>query len=148
MFAPKNIVVPTDFSEYSDKALQLALDMAKQYHSRIYLVHVIGLVIQCTVDYCLDPKTTDLVEKGSMASAKMMMEKQLNKFPDSKSVEIVAVIRQGAPFEEILRVQQEKKGDLVVIGSHGQTGLKRHLLGSVAEKVGRQSKCPVLLAKN
>lgn len=148
MFTPKIILVPTDFSEYSDKALQLALDMAKQYHSRIYLVHVVGLVIQCTVDYCLDPKTTDLVEKESLIAAKQMMEKQLGNFPDSKSVEIIADIRQGTPYEEILKDQQEKKADLIVIASHGQTGLKRHLLGSVAEKVGRQSKCPVLLVKN
>jgi len=80
MFAPKNILVPTDFSEYSDKALQLALDIAKQYHSRIYLLHVIGLVNQCSVEYCLDSKTIDLVEKESMAYARQMMGKQLGKF--------------------------------------------------------------------
>jgi universal stress protein A len=148
IFAPKNIMVPTDFSEYSDKALQLAIDIAKQYHSRIYLLHIIGLVILCTEEYCLDPKTSDLVEKGSMTAAKKMMEQQLNKFPDSKSVEIVADIRQGTPYEEIVTGQIEKKVDLIVIASHGQTGLKRYLLGSVAEKVARQSKCPVLLVKN
>ncbi len=147
MFAPKNILVPTDFSEYSDKALQMALDIAKQFHSRIHLLHVVGLINQCTVDYCLDPQTVELVEKESMANAKQMMGKQLGKFQESKSVEIVADIRQGTPYEEILRDQQEKKTDLIVIASHGQTGLKRHLLGSVAEKIGRQAKCPVLLIK-
>jgi universal stress protein A len=148
MFAPKTILIPTDFSKYSDQALQLALDIAKQYHSRVYLLHVIHLVIQCTEEYCLDPKTTGLLEKESMAAAKQMMEKQLNKFPDSKSVEVIADIRQGTPYEEILRDQKDKKVDLIVIASHGQTGFKRLFLGSVAERVGRESTCPVLLVKN
>ena len=148
MFTPKTILVPTDFSEYSDKALQLALDIAKEYHSRITLLHVIGLVIQCTEEYCLDPKTSGLLEKESMAAARQMMEKELNKFPESKSTEITADIRLGTPYEEILKVQQEKKADLIVIASHGQSGLKRYLLGSVAEKVGRQAACPVLLVQS
>jgi universal stress protein A len=148
MFAPKNILVPTDFSEYSDKALQQAMDIAKQYSSKIYLLHVVGLVIQCTMDYCLDPKTSTLVERETITAAKKMIQDQLGKFPDSKSVDIVADIRTGTPYEEILKAQQEKKADLIVIASHGQTGLMRHLIGSVAEKVMRQSKCPVLLVKN
>ncbi len=148
MFSPKQIIVPTDFSEYSDKALKQAIDIAKQYNSKIYLLHVVGSVIQCTIDYCLDPKTTNLIEKESIAAAKKMIQEQILKFPDSKALEIVADIRKGTPYEEILKAQQEQKGDLIIIASHGQTGLIRHLMGSVAEKVIRQSKCSVLLVKN
>jgi nucleotide-binding universal stress UspA family protein len=148
MFSPKQIMVPTDFSEYSDKALKQAVDIAKQYNSRIYLLHVVGSVIQCTIDYCLDPKTTNLVEKESIAAAKKMIQEQILKFPDSKGLEIIADIRKGTPYEEILKAQQEQKADLIVIASHGQTGLIRHLMGSVAEKIIRHSKCSVLLVKN
>jgi universal stress protein A len=148
MFAPKNIIVPTDFSEYSDKALQQAIDIAGQYHSRITLLHVIGIVIQCTIDYCFDPKTINSVEQESIAAAKKMFQIQLDKFPDSKPLDITADIRKGVPYEEILKVQQEKKGDLIVLASHGQTGLLRHLIGSVTEKVLRHSKCPVLLVRS
>lgn len=147
MFSPKQIVVPTDFSEYSDKALKQAIDIAKQYNSRIYLLHVVGSVIQCTIDYCLDPKTINTVEQESIAAAKKMIQEQILKFPDSKTLEIVADIRKGTPYEEILKAQQERKGDLIIIASHGKTGLIRHLMGSVAEKVIRQSKCSVLLVK-
>jgi universal stress protein A len=147
VFSPKYIIVPTDFSEYSDKALSQAIDIANQYHSRIYLLHVVGSVIQCTVDYGLDPKTINSVEKESIAAAKKMIQGQILKFPNAKSVEIIADIRKGTPYEEILKAQQEKKGDLIVIASHGQTGLIRYLMGSVAEKVLRQSKCSVLLVK-
>jgi universal stress protein A len=147
MFAPKTILVPTDFSKSADKALYAARDIARQYSSRIYLLHVIGLVIQCTMDYCLDPRTTTLVETEAIESAKKSIQTLLGKFPDSKSVDIVADIRKGTPYEEILKAQQEKKADLIVMASHGQSGILRHLVGSVAEKVIRQAKCPVLLLR-
>jgi nucleotide-binding universal stress UspA family protein len=148
MFAPKTLLVPTDFSDHAEKALQAAIDLARQYGSKILLLHVVGLVIQCTMEYCLDPQTSTLVEKEAIDSAKKMIQSLLGKFPDSKSVDIVADIRKGTPYEEILKVQQEKKADLIVMGSHGQSGLVRHLMGSVAEKVMRQAKCSVLLVKN
>jgi nucleotide-binding universal stress UspA family protein len=147
MFAPKNILVPTDFSEYSDKALQQAVDLAKQYQAKVYLIHVVGLVIQCTMEYCLDPKTSNLMEGEVVASAQKMIQDQLTKQTDSKAVEIIVEIRKGTPDEEILKAQEEHKADLIVIASHGQSGLMRHLMGSVAEKVMRYSKCPVLLVK-
>jgi nucleotide-binding universal stress UspA family protein len=147
MFSPKIILVPTDFSESAAKALYEALDIARQYSSRVYLLHVVGLVIQCTVDYCLPPTTATLVEMEALESAKKMIQSLLGKFPDSKSVDIVADIRKGTPYEEILKAQQERKADLIVMASHGQSGIARHLLGSVSEKVMRQAKCPVLLIR-
>ncbi len=147
MFAPKNILVPTDFSEYSDKALQEAIDIARQYKGKITLLHVIELVIHCTVDYCLDPQTITQVEMESITASKKMIQDQINKFPEAKAVEVITDIRKGAPYEEILKAQEEKKFDLIVIASHGQTGLMRFLVGSVAEKVLRHSKCPVLLVR-
>ncbi len=147
MFAPKNILVPTDFSEYSDKALQEAIDIARQYQAKVTLLHVIELVINCTVDYCLDPQTITQVEMESTAASKKMIQDQMNKFPEAKAVEVIADIRKGTPYEEILKAQEEIKCDLIVIASHGQTGLMRFLVGSVAEKVLRHSKGPVLLVR-
>lgn len=147
MFAPKNILVPTDFSEYSDKALQEAIDIARQYQAKVTLLHVIELVINCTVDYCLDPQTITQVEMESTAASKKMIQDQMNKFPEAKAVEVIPDIRKGTPYEEILKTQEEKKCDLIVIASHGQTGLMRFLVGSVAEKVLRHSKGPVLLVR-
>jgi nucleotide-binding universal stress UspA family protein len=147
MFSPKSILVPTDFSEFSDKALQQAIDIAKQFKSKIYLLHIVGIVIQCAVDYCLDVQTVNEVEQKSIDSAKKMAEEQMAKFPDSKSVDISVDIRRGTPYEEILKDQQEKKIDLIVIASHGKTGLRHYLIGSVAEKVVQVAKCPVLLVR-
>ncbi|MBI5603717.1 MAG: universal stress protein [Deltaproteobacteria bacterium] len=147
MFAPKNILVPTDFSEYSDKSLQEAMDIANQYHSKIHLLHVAEMVIHCTVDYCLDPQTVTQVENETIQASKKMMQDQVAKFQKSNAVEIITEIRKGTPYEEILKDQQEKNIDLIVIASHGQTGLMRYLVGSVAEKVLRHSKSPVLLVR-
>lgn len=147
MFSPKTILVPTDFSEYSDKALQEAIDIAQKFNAKIYLLHVIELVIHCTVDYCLDPQTITQVENESIQASKKMIQDQINKVGEAKIVQIIPDIRKGAPYEEILKAQEEKMIDLIVIASHGQTGVKRFLVGSVAEKVLRHSKGPVLLVK-
>ena len=144
MFSPKSILVPTDFSEYSDKALQNAIDIAKQFTGKIYLLHVVGTVIQYT---SLDPQMVKQLENEIVTAAQKMLTEQLAKFPDSKSIEIIADIRRGTPYEEILRDQKEKKIDLIVIASHGKTGLLSHLIGSVAEKVVRNAKCSVLLVR-
>jgi len=147
MFSPKTILVPTDFSEYSDKALQHALDIAKQNNAKIYLLHVVGIIQQCAVDYCLNYQDIEQLERKSVDSSKEMIQKQIGKFAEAKSVEIIPDIRKGTPYEEILKAQQEKKIDLIVIASHGNTGLLHHLMGSVAEKVTKSAKCPVLLVR-
>jgi universal stress protein A len=148
LFSPQRILVPTDFSEYSDKALQMAIDIAKQYRSRIYLLHVVGIAVQYMVDYSLDPQMVNLLENESILTAQKMLTEQLAKFPDSKSLEIITDIRKGTPYyEEILSDQQEKNIDLIIIASHGKTGILSHLIGSVAERVVRSANCPVLLVR-
>jgi nucleotide-binding universal stress UspA family protein len=147
MFSPQNILVPTDFSEYADRALQQSIDIAKQFNSKIHLLHVVSVVIECSVEYCLESKTLDLLENYTILAAKDMIQKQLDKFPESNSIEIIVNVRQGNIYEEILKAQQEKKADLTVIAPHGQTDLLGHLIGSVAERVIRHSNSNVLLIR-
>ena len=147
MFFPKSILVPTDFSEYSDQSLQIAIDIAKQFKSKIYFFHVVGIVSQYMPYYGFDPKMVSQLGDESLTAAKKMLTEQLTKFPDSKSVEVVTEVRIGAPYQEILRNQEEKKVDLIVIASQGRTGLLNHLIGSVAERVVRNANCQVLLVK-
>jgi len=147
MFEPKKILVPTDFSEFSDKALESAVDIAKKENATIELLHVISVIQTCSVDYCFDQQTLDMLEKNSINASMDQMKKEIDRVPGASSVQIETVIRKGTPYEEILNEQKEKKIDLIVIGSHGKTGLIHHLMGSVAERVMRGAKCPVLLAK-
>jgi universal stress protein A len=147
MFSPKKILVPTDFSDYSDKALQKAIDIAKQHNSTIYLFHVIGIVQQCAIDYCLDNQVVEELEKRSAHSSTEMMKAQVNKIGDAGSVKIITDVKKGIPYEEILKEQEKRKIDLIVIASHGKTGLLHYLMGSVAEKVVKGAKCTVVLVK-
>ena len=148
MFAPKKILVPTDFSKFSDDALKQAYDIAIQYKAKIYLLHVIEVVQTCAVYYCLDDQTIKALDNKSMKFSEDMMQKQIKKVVKSKDVQVVSDVKQGIPYEEILKEQQLKNMDLIVIASHGRTGLLSHLIGGVAEKVARGAQCSVMLVRN
>ena len=150
MFAPKCILVPTDFSNYADNALRQAVDIAKQYHAKIFLLHVSGDHIrQCIEDYCLSDAVVKEIEQDSMMASIDNLKKEINRLSDDSSdVEIFSYVKRGVPSEEVLREQEEKDIDLIVMASHGRTGISRILIGSVAEKVMRGAKCPVMLVRN
>ena len=147
MTATKKILVPTDFSKFSDNALKQAVEMAKQNKAKVYLLHVIEVVQACAVYYCLDQQTIDTLDKKSIKSSEDMMQKQIKKVGSPKDIEIISYVKRGTPYEEILKEQEGKKINLIVMAAHGQTGLISHLLGSVADNVARHAKCPVLLVK-
>lgn len=148
MFAPKKILVSTDFSEFSDDALSDAIDIAAQYKAAIYLLHVLDVVQQCSVDYCLPFEAVEAVRREAIKSAKDMMERQIERVKKAGGIEIETDIVEGRSVsEEILHVQKTKDVDLIVIASHGRSGLLHHLLGSVADKVTRGATCPVYLVR-
>jgi len=148
MFKPKKILVPTDFSEYSSKALQKALDIAKEEGSEILLFHVIHNDFQtCVVDYCFTVDEIESIKSRMFAASKENMQKELDKFPLSKEVKISTEVRNGVPYEEILKFQEEKGADLIVIASHGRSAIKTYFMGSVTSRVLKRSKCEVLLVK-
>lgn len=148
MFAPKRILVPTDFSDYSDVALKQALELAKQYHARVYLLHVAQPVTQCTADFCLDAATVEQAEKTEIHHAEEMMQNELNKFSEFQEIEVISDIREGQPVEEILKEQEEKGVDLIVMPSHGRTGLMKRLMGQLTEKIMEEAKTPILLVRH
>lgn len=150
MFAPKKILVPTDFSVYADNALKQAIDVAKQNKAKIYLFHVIDDGFQqCAVDYCLDEGTVQKILKESIKNAKEKLQQEAKKITDNNSsIEIVYDTRRGIPYEEILKEQEEKGIDLIVIASHGKTGILKNLMGGVVDKVMKRAKCQVLLVRS
>lgn len=140
--------MPTDFSEYSSKALQRALDIAKENGSEIFLLHVIHEDFQaCVVDYCFAAEEIEVFKSKIFSTAKENMEKELDKYPLSKEVKISHEVRNGVPYEEILKFQEEKGTDLIVISSHGRSAIKTYLMGSVTSRVLKRAKCEVLLVK-
>jgi universal stress protein A len=148
MFGPKKILVPTDFSEFSDDALAEAIDIALQYDSTIYLMHIVALVYQCSVDYCLSGAAVDSIREAVMTSAQEMTDRQIEKVGKGKRVKIVTLIREASPvYQEIVREQMNNDIDLVVIASHGKSGVVGHVLGNVADRVMENATCPVYVIK-
>ena len=148
MLMPTKILVPTDFSEDSGRALEQALDIATQYHAKVFLLHVIHENIHPTIfEFTLPEETIQQMKDAAVAWAKTSFQNQLNLFPQAKEVEVVTNIRQGIPYEEILMEGKEKGIDLIVIASLGKTGIAKYFIGSVARNVLKGAKCPVLLTK-
>lgn len=148
MFAPRKILVPTDYSAYADKALRQALELAKQFNSKVYLLHVNDVIRECVADYCVDYASLQRVKEEVVEGTKQSMQKELAKFAEYKDLDVTFDIREGDPGGEILKEQQDKDIDLIVLGAHGKTGFIKHLvMGNVAEKVVRGAKCSVLLVR-
>ncbi len=148
MFAPKRILVPTDFSDYSDEALKQALELAKQYSAKVYLLHVAEPIRQCAGDYCLDESKVKAAENTEILQAKEKMQKELKKFPEFQEIEVITDIREGEPVQEILKEQDEKGVDLIVMPSHGKAGFMKRLMGLISEKVMEEAKSSVLLVRH
>jgi len=130
----KNILVPIDFSDSSRRSLDYALELAKLCRAKLMLLHV--------VDY---PPSFDLpdLDKGVRETRKQYLE-QLQAQVISDTVPSSIIIREGTPFLEIVRAARDHQADLIVIATHGHTGIKHLLIGSTAERVVRKSSCPVL----
>ncbi len=138
----RNILFATDFSEGSSHALPYALDIAKQYGAKLFLVHVIYDVAK-SAGWYVPQVSIDEIYQDMERSARAELEKSyINDIKGMKEVE--HVVLQGIPYEEITKFAGEKKIDLVVLGTHGRRGIDRMLFGSTAEQVVRSAPCPVL----
>jgi universal stress protein A len=138
------ILFATDFSDNSKYALTYALSFARQYGAMLYILHVIqqpsyplGMYAEISFDAMdkFNRNISEAVEK----EMKTLREKDLQGFTQYESLVV-----HGTPFLEILRTAREKGVDLIVVGTHGRTGLDHVLFGSTAEKVVRRAPCPVL----
>lgn len=135
-----NILVPTDFGESSQQALALAVCLAKKFDSKVTLLH--SFEVPSYVYAGLGATTADYLVPIEDAARKALEDALRDlkvELPSS-----VALLKQGAPWQQILDASEETGADLVVMGTHGRKGLGRALIGSVAEKVVRLSSVPVL----
>ncbi len=130
-------------------ALGKAVDLARNYGSKIYLLHVIDDEIQqCSIDYCLDSDSVSEVFKGSIKHSKKRLSQILEASGASKEIEMTQDIKTGNPVEEIVKYQKKNGIDLIVMAPHGRRGILKSLIGGVAEKVVRTAECPVLLMRD
>jgi nucleotide-binding universal stress UspA family protein len=142
MLVIQRILVPSDFTETSDRALDFAIELARKFDASITVVHVYQI------------PAMGFADGGYIAGAEVASQlstagqKRLDGVVDSKKtsgVPMSAILREGVAWEEVNAVAKEIDANLIVIGTHGRRGLARALLGSVAENVIRTSTIPVLV---
>lgn len=141
------ILVPTDFSENAQSALQYAAAFAEKFSSEIHLLHVYQDVTASLVPepgFAFGAPDNFLKELRDDATSRLAT---LAKSDVLKGRKVVTLVRQGAPFVEIVRYAREELIDLIVVSTHGRTGLSHVFLGSVAEQVVRKAGCPVLTVR-
>lgn len=146
MISLKKILLPTDFSEFSGAARDYACSLVEKFNAELHVLHVLqDLVAMAPEPGMAFPPPGDYM-KELEASAKQALEKHPG---DSLAAgfQVQRILRHGSPFLEIIRYAKEQDMDLIVMGTHGRTGLAHVLLGSVAEKVVRKSPCPVLTVR-
>jgi universal stress protein A len=139
----KKILVPIDFSECSKKALRYAVALARQFQAEILCLHVVeipygageaGLVVE------MQTFRKHLHTESQRALAEMVRA-------EARELSAKASLRSGAPHHEIALAAEESQADLIVISTHGRTGLGRFFLGSTTERVVRHAPCPVLVVR-
>jgi nucleotide-binding universal stress UspA family protein len=133
------ILCPVDFSPSSDKALDFALDLARPLGARVELVHVYQLPV-----YAL-PDGAVLAGPELVIRLSTELQKSLDALAARREdTKLGTHLVEGVPFREVTRLAEKLGADLIVMGTHGRTGLKHMLLGSVAERVVRASNVPVI----
>lgn len=142
MGTPKRILVATDFSKASEAALEYAVGIAKALHANVTLVHAYEIPTYSYPDVAvpLPPEMEREIEKASKRS----LHDACERFGKS-GVKLDAIVAKGKPWAQIERVADDEKADVIVLGTHARGPLGRVFLGSVAEKVVRTSKLPVLV---
>jgi nucleotide-binding universal stress UspA family protein len=140
------ILVPVDFSGHSLKALNYACELAKKFDAPIVLVHAYAIPAYTLPEGYIMASPSTIAEVMNKIEEAMGQTKKEALARGAKSVESVVV--EGIPFAEIIRTAREKSCDLIIMGTHGRTGLKHALLGSVAEKVVRKAPCAVLTVRD
>ncbi|MEM9077071.1 MAG: universal stress protein [Bacteroidota bacterium] len=139
----KGIIVPVDFSEQSENALQVAASLAKKHDSELYVLHMLELSpsIMSESGYIAQEQVVHLIKVG---------EKRFNDFLDKpylKGIKIIPIIKHYKVFQEVNEIAQKHDIELIVMGSHGTDGLKEIFIGSNTERVVRSSDIPVLVVK-
>ncbi|MDC8003765.1 universal stress protein [Aureisphaera galaxeae] len=140
----KKIIVPVDFSEHSEYALEVAAQLAKKYDSQLIMVHMMGL----------EPSFLTKDESQEVFEAMYYMKLTERRFEDFlekdylQDVNVQTIVQNYKEFKELDSVAKEQNADLIVMGSHGSSGMREIFVGSNTEKVVRTSSVPVLVIKN
>ena len=143
MLPVKKILCPTDFSEPSYAALRVADEMAIHFHAELLLIHVVTPIPVIPVHDDPSGFNLPMYEKEMAVSAGRSL-RQVAEARISEQVRQRSIVIQGDPAGRIVRIAEEERVDIIIIATHGLTGWRKFMFGSVTEKVIRMATCPVL----
>lgn len=144
--ALRKILVPIDFSEYSKKALHYAIPFARQFHAKILLLYVVEPTIY-PADFSFGQIGMPNVEN----ELRVKGEQELQELITNEIKGVVpaeAIVKVGLPFVEVVSFAKEEGIELIIVATHGHTGVEHVLFGSTAEKIVRKAPCPVLVVRS
>ncbi len=141
----KKILFPTDFMEGTAQAIPYAVDLAKKYGARLYIIHVIHEVTRATGLYVPHITVDELYKSMQAEAEKEITRVYLEELRGFGDVEYKVLT--GIPYEEIINFAEKNAMDMIVMGTHGRKGLDRLFFGSTAEKVVKGAHCPVLTVR-
>jgi nucleotide-binding universal stress UspA family protein len=143
MMPLQNVLYATDFSKPSDYAFRLACSLARDYGARLFVLHVLERPALTYTGVMTAPPPPPLSPEERQA-----VQERLHRIkPSDPAIRFEHLFEEGDPATAILQVARERQCDLIVLGTHGRSGLGRLLMGSVAEEVVRKAACPVLTVK-
>ena len=142
----RTVMVATDFSPASRAAFARAVELAKANRARLLVMHALTLVPALLGGEYIPPQTWDRIETATRAEARKQIRALVAKARRA-GVRATALILIGSPYEVIVRAARSKRADVLVLGTHGRTGLPRFFLGSVAARVLATARCPVLTVR-
>lgn len=146
MRALRQVLHATDFSRASRRAFEEAVAMTRRGHGRLLLVHVLMPPSPFVAEDVVAHPTYEDLQRRARAAATRRLDALLAKARGA-GVRAEATLLDGLPFEEITRFARRRRADVIVIGTHGRTGVGRFVMGSVAARVLRVAPCPVLTAR-
>jgi nucleotide-binding universal stress UspA family protein len=141
----KRILLPTDFSNYSATATEYACELVKKFDAELHLLHALEVHLASTPEFAMGLAIPTYLHESRAAA-----EKRLTKLLDprwSVGRKVVHAVLEGSPKVEIVRYARAREIDLIVLATHGRSGLTHVIIGSVAETVVRTAPCPVLTVR-
>ncbi|HSE94885.1 MAG TPA: universal stress protein [Methylomirabilota bacterium] len=142
----RTILHPSDFSPASARACAMAVALARQNRARLIVVHVLHPVVPAATEGFVSPGTYAAIVEAGRRDARTRLDAVVARARKA-GVRAASLLVDGLPHEQIVRAVRSKRADLVVLGTHGRSGLARLVLGSVAERVIGLARCPVLTVR-
>jgi universal stress protein A len=143
----KSILAPTDFSTHSERAVKYACRLAERLGSTLHLLHVLSEILPAGPDPLLLPVMPPQYYEENEARARETLDRLFS--PDwGKPASVLTAVRWGSPVESIVSYALDHHIDLIIVATHGRTGLSHVVLGSVAERIIREAPCPVLTIRD